>query len=141
MTNKRSCSWRETIGLIDSAIESLEPTEIYRWTNRYGHSKSGSRYVVSLDNDNRENVEHDTLIIAETEIGVQENSFDLATGQMNPIYYLPAYMYKRAVGGIAIASIAISRCGEVVITQTRASFMHFSPENIISDIHTLMSLE
>lgn len=141
MRQEPNISWRETIGLIDSAIEQLDPVGVYRWTDRYGHSKSGDRYAVELPYDTNRQIAYNAIVITELEVGVQENRYDFKTNRMNPINYLPAYLYARSIGGLAISSIVISRDGDIVIPQMRTSFSFLTPREVIEDIHMIMSVD
>ena len=130
-------SWKETIGMLDSLFEFSEPDSRVTWVDRYGRMKRGRQHVFAIETSNP-NIIHENVVITEAEVGVQTQGYDSLTDKFNNIDYLPAYRFTRAAGGLAIASVIISRDGQLTIPLTQDFKNILQPQDVIDDIHLIM---
>lgn len=138
MRSERSATnWKETIGMIDAILENREPDSRVSWVDRYGRMKAGAQHIFALKAEDP-SLTHESVLIAEAEIGVQKSSYSITTGKFNQITYSPAYRFTRSGGGLAVASVIIARSGKLTVPLTQNFRTMLKPQDIIDDIHRIM---
>ena len=134
---KTITSWKETVGMIDAIVDSREPNSRVAWVDRYGRIKKGNLHLFDV-NANSLPLIHESIIISDSEIGVQSHGYEESNNTFNSIEYLPAYRFTRAAGGLAIATVLISHDGELTIPLAPNFSSMLKPQDIIDDIHLIM---